>query len=152
MLLKPEETVLGKRPAGLDNRTAAPSVWDITAYSLHMTPLLTTAVVTIAALLLGRRARKRTRQLTFEDTASIGLPPLDPRESNAVMHDAEKAAIRVALGDKTPAPNPRIYPMAYNRPNDEYPACSLLSPSTVITIGLSGVPSAMIFEPRLTQR
>jgi hypothetical protein len=106
MLLKPEETVLGKRPAGLDNRTAAPSVWDITAYSLHMTPLLTTAVVTIAALLLGRRARKRTRQLTFEDTASIGLPPLDPRESNAVMHDAEKAAIRVALGDKTPAPNP----------------------------------------------
>ena len=100
MLLKPEETVLGKRPAGLDNRTAAPSVWDITAYSLHMTPLLTTAVVTIAALLLGRRARKRTRQLTFEDTASIGLPPLDPRESNAVMHDAEKAAIRVALGDK----------------------------------------------------
>ncbi|MEP6823185.1 MAG: hypothetical protein ABI919_00090 [Ramlibacter sp.] len=70
--------------------------------------IIAVAAAGIAALTALKRRRAYARQLAQqqpEPPASPGLPPLSRGQALAVMNEAEKAAIRHALGG-TPEANP----------------------------------------------
>ena len=67
--------------------------------------IIAAASVAIAALNAIKRRQAYARQQPLVQESQPGLPPLSRAEALEVMLDAEKAAIRQALGD-APTPNP----------------------------------------------
>jgi hypothetical protein len=74
---------------------------------LHLS-ILASGLAGARAVVRRQRARARQQALaaSLTDDAATSLPPLTPAEIRIVMHHAEQAAIRLALGSNQEPANP----------------------------------------------